>query len=344
MPDLWKETALRLERGETLALVAIATDDGSTPRGAGAAMLVGPDGLLDGTVGGGAAEAAGIAAARDVLAGRGPRLLAIDMSGTLMAGADLICGGRVSLFAHRLEPENLPLFWTIGERMDKGEDCYLVAPVDGSGGLSLLLSDGSVAGRGLAPDLAADLLDDPPEAAGLLSCGGREYFVHSIRSKIRLILAGGGHVSRATAMMAAMADFDVWVVDDRPEFVEPSRFPLVESRKLVTAPGFADCLGPGRVGGPVDKRCYVAILTRGHTFDYEVLVEALGTGAGYIGMIGSRRKRAQMYDKLLEDGFAWTDIERIHSPIGLAIGAETPAEIAVSIVAELVSTRNAGPN
>jgi xanthine dehydrogenase accessory factor len=124
----------------------------------------------------------------------------------------------------------------------------------------------------------------------------------------------------------------VEVIDDRPEFADPAKFP--DAAKVHQYPF------PGVIGKiPVDESSYLVIVTRGHIHDKTVLEQCLRTKARYIGMIGSRRKKAMIYDKLLEEGFTKSDLDRVHAPIGLEIGAETPEEIAVSIVAELIQVR-----
>ena len=122
------------------------------------------------------------------------------------------------------------------------------------------------------------------------------------------------------------------VIDDRPEFADPVKFP--DAAKVHQLP-FEGVLGKI----PVDESSYLVIVTRGHIHDKTVLEQCLRTKAKYIGMIGSRRKKAMIYEKLLEEGFTKSDLDRVHAPIGLNIGAETPEEIAVSIVAELIQVR-----
>ena len=166
----------------------------------------------------------------------------------------------------------------------------------------------------------------------LVSHDGREVFVEPLVSPGTVHLVGGGHVALATAQLAAFVGFAVKVMDDRPEFANAERFPQAEEVRVV--PGFKQCFGEQL--GAAD---YLIAVTRGHQYDREVLAQALRTHAGYIGMIGSRRKRQTIYALLEEEGFGPADLDRVHCPIGLTIGAETPQEIAVSIVAELVQVR-----
>jgi xanthine dehydrogenase accessory factor len=136
--------------------------------------------------------------------------------------------------------------------------------------------------------------------------------------------------------MAAMVGFRISVCDDRQEFANRERFP--EAHQIRILENFAQAFA----GLAIGREDFVIILTRGHLHDKTVLAQALRTEAGYIGMIGSRKKRDAIYAALLKEGFDPADIDRVHSPIGLAIGAETPEEIAVSILAELIFVR-AGP-
>jgi xanthine dehydrogenase accessory factor len=147
-------------------------------------------------------------------------------------------------------------------------------------------------------------------------------------------LFGAGHVAQPTARLAAMVNFQVWVLDDRKDYADPGRFPEAHRVKVLNSfeRAFTDLA--------VTSDSYVVIFTHGHLHDKIVLAQALTTDAGYIGMIASRRKRNTIYDALRAEGVSQTQIDRVHSPIGLAIGAETPEEIGVSIVAEMILQRS----
>ena len=154
----------------------------------------------------------------------------------------------------------------------------------------------------------------------------------------RLILLGGGHVASALARMAAMLDFAVTVVDDRPDFANSARFPAAE-RVVCSA------FEPAIAALAIRAGDYVCVLTRGHRWDGECLRALLsGTEPAYLGMIGSKRRVAGLFGALREQGFDAARIARIHAPIGLPIGAVTPEEIAVSICAQLVERRRAEKN
>ncbi len=149
-------------------------------------------------------------------------------------------------------------------------------------------------------------------------------------------LFGAGHVSREVAVLARRVGFGIIVLDDRVEFASRERFPDADGVTVLETfeSAFRDL--------PVDGNGFIVILTRGHAHDKTVLAGALRTDARYIGMIGSKRKRAAIYAALEDEGFTRADLDRVYSPIGIAIGAETPEEIAVSIVAELIQVRAKG--
>lgn len=148
----------------------------------------------------------------------------------------------------------------------------------------------------------------------------------------RVILFGGGHISLNLARLIKMVGFSLVVVEDRAEFLNRERFP--EADELWHS-AFENMLE----GRHISQNDYLIIVTRGHMHDLTVLDQALKTQARYIGMIGSRSKRDLIYKKLKESGVSQEKLEAIHSPIGLDINAETPEEIAVSIVAELIAER-----
>jgi xanthine dehydrogenase accessory factor len=148
-----------------------------------------------------------------------------------------------------------------------------------------------------------------------------------------VVLVGGGHVSMEVAKLASYVDFDVVVCDDREEFSNIARFPMARSASVTK--DFENLFQT--LGQEEDN--YLLIMTRGHSYDREALAQALKTPARYIGMIGSRSKRNITYSNLRDRGFTDADFARVHCPIGFSIGSETPKEIAVSIIAELIAAR-----
>lgn len=183
---------------------------------------------------------------------------------------------------------------------------------------------------------AATLVECVPR---LVSESGRNWLLEHFPKPFRVVLFGGGHVSLETARLAQSVDFHVTVVDDRPEFANAERFPgaLIQVPASLGEKDSVTLLSHLGIG-PQDA---LVILTRGHAWDREVLAAALRTEAGYVGMIGSSSKRAAVYEALQARGAPKERLDSVHSPVGLPIGAESPAEIAVSIVGELIRWRSA---
>jgi xanthine dehydrogenase accessory factor len=169
-----------------------------------------------------------------------------------------------------------------------------------------------------------------------LICGGTlEVFVEPILPQPVVVLFGGGHVSMAVAKSAAAAGFGVSVVDDRDAFANAQRFPMAQEIYTRYEEAF-EKIQP-------NESTYLVIVTRGHKEDMRVLAWAVRTGARYVGMIGSKRKVISVYKTLEKEGYREEEFERVYAPMGLDIGALAPEEIAISIVAELISVRRKAP-
>ena len=177
-----------------------------------------------------------------------------------------------------------------------------------------------------------DMTGREAEESGMICGGVMDLYIEPIVPTPRVFIFGGGHISQFVSRMSAMVGFEVAVVDDRPQFANKERFP--EAREVIAEefPLILPKLKMNRSG-------YVVIVTRGHAYDQEVLEWAVGTEARYIGMIGSRKKIQTVYRNLEEKGIPAEKFRRVHAPIGLDIGALTPEEIAVSIVAQMIQVR-----
>ena len=167
-----------------------------------------------------------------------------------------------------------------------------------------------------------------------MTCGGIvDVFLEPIKPLPSLIIFGGGHISFFLARIGKMVDFRVTIIDDRPEFANPERFPEADE---TIAEDMASAMKRLQINGS----SYIVIVTRGHQKDEQVLEWAVTTPAGYIGMIGSKRKIKTSFTYLLSKGITREQLDSVHSPIGLSIGAETPEEIAVAIMAEIIQVRH----
>lgn len=177
--------------------------------------------------------------------------------------------------------------------------------------------------------------DLTPEQAGEdgLVCGGRmQVFIEPIEGQPILCLFGAGHVAQPLAHLAHVAGFRVEVLDDRLRFANPQRFPDAE-RVLV------DDFSAGAAQLSLGPNTYAVVVTRGHKGDAEALRAVLGRGLRYVGLLGSRPKMVHVFQALLEQGLRPEELEYVHTPVGLDIGAQTPEEIAVSILAEMIAVR-----
>lgn len=173
-----------------------------------------------------------------------------------------------------------------------------------------------------------------PHAFGAV-CGGKaDVFLEVVMPADRMLIVGGGHCGQALARAASLLDFTLVIADDRPEHADPALFPFSSVEQVL-------CLPADYSGLPEpDARTYVALLTKGYSTDEAALRRVLFSPAAYIGMIGSVRKRETVYANLRRDGIAEEVLARIHAPIGLEIGAETPDEIAISVLAEIIQVRH----
>lgn len=164
---------------------------------------------------------------------------------------------------------------------------------------------------------------------------GAEYFVEAYTTPPTLILAGGGHVSKAISGIASSLGFRIFIIDDREDFSNPTRFP--EAEQTVVSD-----YGSAFKKLPIGTNSFIVIATRGHRYDSSATAAAMRTPASYVGLLGSKRKTILIFEELFADGFTMEEVQNVRSPIGLNISARTPEEIALSIMAEIVGFRLGG--
>ena len=321
MRELFRTMVYHLEAGEPVILVSLLSSSGSTPRGAGAMMACFPGGST-GTIGGGNVEFTAQKLAQELLQSRENALRSYRFTPGDAASLGMVCGGDVTVHFQCLAPEDAAVIAALRR---------LVELSGGGKGLWLLrclreaeVTEMRVIAQGEASELAAYLKDGTVFRDGILSI--------PVSRPGTVWLFGGGHVSQALAAVLTPLDFRAAVYDDRPEFASEERFPTAVRR--ISAP--FEALRQHVSLGADD---YLVIMTRGHQADFEVLRQTLRAPVRYLGCIGSRRKLALCKDRLLAEGFTEGEYARLHAPIGLAIGAETPEEIAVAIAAELIAVR-----
>jgi len=352
MKEVYTKAVELLGKNEFCVLATITRLTGSGPRGAGTKFLILENGTYVGTIGGGLLEARVLEAAKKVFATRSPMSLSLNLMGKDVAETDMICGGDVDIFLEPLHTEaedQIQGFRKILEIRKRGGAGLLVTVVNvdrwqknrvprlfilpGAEPIGYLPGMKAVEEE-LAKNMPLWLKQREPRlVVSRDDLGGSvELYVEPILSDPVLYIFGGGHVSAQIIPLASKVGFKVEVIDDRPEFADAGKFPDAAKVHQYAFEGVLTKI-------PVDESSYLVIVTRGHIHDKTVLDQCLRTKAKYIGMIGSRRKKAMIYEKLLEEGFTKSDLHRVHAPIGLDIGAETPEEIAVSIVGELIQVR-----
>jgi len=341
------QTACRLlEQGEDFVLATLIEQAGSSPRMVGAKMIIKSDGSIVETIGGGLLEAEVIKTAADVYKTTGAQIRDFDLSGVDVSSLDvMMCGGKVEVLIEHIaaNPENSAVFQGFLKTLEERRKGFLVTPLGAAKdqekeGIQrcLVTEDGAVQGPFSYP---REWLDTLIQAASkekwpvVHTIEGNRFLVEPSFAPATLYVLGAGHVGQQVATLAQMNHFRTVIIDDREEFANRERFPTADEILVISS--FDDAF-PGR---RIDSQSYVVIVTRGHRHDKTVLEQALRTEAGYIGMIGSRRKRDAVYKALLEEGFTREDLNRVYSPVGLDIGADTPQEIAVSIVSELIKVR-----
>jgi xanthine dehydrogenase accessory factor len=326
--------------GGDTALVTVIDVQGSVPRHPGSKMLVKSTGAILGTVGGGKGEAAAIELAVKCIGTKRSDALTVEMQGTEAEGDGMVCGGTCRLLVEYVA-DTTPYAMLL-QRLERGEKVLLVKKLEGPAEGTPAAVTIAVHGEGGALLQGVNAHPDDDTAAQCLRTGKPAFsrdagvFYDPIFPEEKLLILGGGHVGRSVAVMATELDFKVTIADDRAALLAPARFP--PGVKTICG-SYADVAREF----PLDSASYVVIVTRGKASDLECIRAILNRTYRYAGFIGSTRKAKILLDQLREDGFPEEKVAAVHSPIGLDIKAETPAEIAVSILAELVAVRrNAG--
>jgi len=345
-----------LRNKKACVLAVLIKRSGSAPREEGTRFLVLDDGRFFGTIGGGLFESRVLEEARRVLEAKSPSRLAFSLTGKDVSDTEMICGGEGEVFLEFISPENpghAEVFTRAGDAEARGDagiiatvldparwagDAVPKAYVDARSGSAV----GSLLGGREMPAAMKEAL------AGLAGSkqvrietlkddegGPLDVLLEPVSTAPFLYVFGAGHIAVEIAPLAARVGFKVVVVDDRDDFASRERFP--QAHQVITAP-FEGLMKQLDVG----EASYLVIVTRGHMHDKNVLQDALETPARYIGMIGSSRKIGLIYKSLLEEGVSEDRLKKVHAPIGLDIGAESPEEIAVSIVSELILVRAGG--
>jgi len=360
--QIWFEAVRTLERNQPFALATVINVRGSTPREVGAKMIIREDGQV-GTIGGGCGEAEVFRKARILLdEGAGARLAEVDLTGDFDQQEIGTCGGIMDVFIDLWAPVDLPLARKLADSVEHNRPAALLTVIDpgtrseAPAGAKTVVNingaevcaqlDGLERGAvrqitertadAVAALLEVDVTGSLNPVTRIEANGLQRVFVDPITGAQRLIIVGAGHIAQPLCELGAMLGFHVTVIDDRASFANRERFPRAD---VILAKPFTAAIDSLRL----DRHCYLISVTRGHAFDEEVVRAGLKQAGGcFIGLIGSRRRSRAMLTRFAEDGLAPALIDEIHAPLGLDIGAETPEEIAISIIAEIIRERRTG--
>lgn len=348
-----------LDLNQAAALITIASVRGSTPRKPGAKMLVLADGTTMGTIGGGCGEAEARREALNVLASQRPKVHQLNMTADIAQEEGMVCGGIMELFIDYLDSQSClngtslvkdylaaqedstpPVLVTIIEAAEErliGKKMFLKNNVEVVGDLGVeelskvALESAKIGGKRYQPLLVSLNSEFEPCDTSKTKAAFR-FLVEPPTTVVKLLILGAGHIALPLATMAKIVGYEVSVVDDRPSFANTSRFPTADA---VICNDFERAID----GIIINPQTFVVIITRGHRYDKVCLRKVINQTASYIGMIGSRKRIKALIADLEEEGVSSELLQNLYSPIGLKIGAETPEELAVSILGELIKVQ-----
>jgi len=331
------------DSGQRFCVAVVLSAQGSTPREAGVKAIVDEEGRITGTVGGGIVEAetqrAAVAACRS---GR-PIVVEIELEGASAGDHEPVCGGSMRLLVDPTAAKDRAAYASATEARRQRRRGILLTAVHPPPAVETRVGWHAEAEVAAAERLGALVDRETAQAcladgeARLVTVGdAAQVLVEPVIPDPLLLIVGGGHVGQALAAQAALIGFDIAVIDDRPEFTDLALFPE-------GAEALCGDIGAVLAECPTGEDTYIVIVTRGHQHDAEALAACIHKPSAYIGMIGSRRKVGLVRRNLLESGAATAaELDAVHAPIGLDIGAETVPEIATSIAAQLIAVRRQG--
>ena len=340
--EIYKKAAQVLRTGENIALITVISTTGSTPGKVGYKMLVwGKNKETLGTIGGGLVEAEVIDKARNMLPRPENQVVKIDFYGT-EDNERGICGGSIEFLIESFDKKGLTLFDELADVIEKGDKGVLASIISPEKSPEkFFLQNAERFNTATDINFSSDAIESikklvaKEQSAKRTLEDGREVFIETIPEQPMVIIFGAGHISYYISRYAKSLNFRVTVCDDRAEFANIERFPQADNIVVEDFESVFDKID-------VNENSYIVIVTKGHKSDEIVLEKAVKTDVKYIGMIGSKRKILTIFKHLTERGISEQTLKKVHSPIGISIGAVTPEEIALSIVAELVKIRRLG--
>lgn len=331
-----------LEEGQAVVSATILSKKGSAPRGIGTKMLIKENATIVGTIGGGLLEAMTIQLAAKVFKVKKSLIEKFILSDKDASLEGMVCGGYVEILFEYIspdEPEMAQKYFKAKELRENEEDFVMVTKISDEALITakdkffFTKTDFYGEDDKELKDIVCSLRENFNQIKFYLTHEGQKYFIEPIYGLEQLCIVGAGHVSQKIALFAKELGFYTIIIDDRSDFANKERFLTADETHVI--PSYKHL----PFDGMIHNNSYIVIVTRGHTFDQDVLAQALKTEAKYIGMIGSKGKKKHVFKALLEEGFTKEELERVSCPIGVTINAQTPAEIAISVLAQLIQVK-----
>ena len=325
--EIFEKSLLWIGQGREIALATVISTWGSSPRPVGSQMVVDGNGNFQGSVSGGCIEAEVIAEALEVIEEGVPRILSFGVTNAQAWDSGLACGGKVDVWVAKATEQG-EILKKLNNLLETRNTVCLVADLE-TGAKSFVEPHSSEKFANLPLDMtntASDLF--AKEGSIVLESEGRRFFLHCFVPEPRLVIVGAVHISMALAKIARIAGYEVEIIDPRKAFASAERFPDVKLRDQWPEEAFKEI--------NICPKTAVVVLTHDPKIDDPALIEALGSKAFYVGALGSTRTHADRLARLGICGVPEENLLRIHAPVGLPIGAKSPQEIAVSIMAEIV--------
>ncbi|MEW6209111.1 MAG: XdhC/CoxI family protein [Acidobacteriota bacterium] len=351
MKRLYEKVHEFLRQDARLALATIVEARGSTPREVGAKMIIHERGQITGTVGGGCGENQVFQDALRVMKEGRPRFSRVDLTGEINENTETNCGGIMDVFIDPLrsrgisDEEIIRSVLDIYAQRDRAALITILQSEDprvASGCKLTVKETGEVTGWREDQTLidaiverALSVIQSGRSARMKLKDEKLDVFFEVIAPPAEIVIVGAGHIAQPLSRMAKIMEFEVTVIDDRSNFANRSRF--AEADRIIV-----DDIEKAVSEIPIGSATHIVLVTRGHQMDQAALLKVISSRAAYIGMIGSRRRVGAVFDYLRRQGVAQELIEKVYAPIGIDIGAETPDEIALSIMAEIIKLRRQG--
>ena len=315
MKEIVEALKKRISENKNSMLVTVVAGRGSIPRKAGAYMVVGEDGRVTGTIGGGNLEYQATLMGQKLLAEKKNYLHEYNLGQEKSAELGMACGGNATVLFYFVDArEDAAWIRQMEEAEEKREAFWILMPLE-EGNIKILPEFQTFAHQSVT------------------EIDGARFYAEQFSYDGKVYIFGGGHLAQELVPVLSHLGFRCIVSDDREEFTKPELFPGAEEIRLID-------FGKLEETFTIHPEDYIVVVTRGHLCDTDAERFGLKTPAGYIGVVGSRKKTKFVTDKLLAEGFTEEQLERVTAPIGIEIGSETPAEIAISIAAQLIEVRS----